>query len=238
MMPAPTMPLSAPVARPTPLGTLQRIRVLTRAADRALKTRLGAQLAKLSAWIIALGYAITMLLLARGTRGALLEVLLADALGWLSWLTAGLAALSAAGAAKEPAEERALISLVEQRGFVRARLADARGLAVMRRILRLTLIPALALSLLALALSGSLGMAGWRLLLCLAAAGYVVVLAVLVGGLAHIAGVLAPHQARTLLLIFLFAPHMARVVWRELPSVPWALGFLLERIERMGGMAG
>jgi hypothetical protein len=141
-------------------------------------------------------------------------------LGWLSWLTAGLAL--AAGAAKNPAELQALASLAEQRGYVAAAVNDARGLAAMRRIVRLTLVPALVLSLLALALAGSLGVAAVRLLFVIGAVGYVHVLALLVGGLAHLAATLAPRHGRSLLLLFLFLPHVARVIWSSLPSVPWA----------------
>ena len=207
---------------------------LARAADRALRSRIGAQLAKLSAWLVGLGYALGMLLLARGTGGALLDVLVVDALGWLSWLTAGVVALSVAGAGKDAVERRALASLALSRGFSQAMIRDAQGLAALRRVLRLTLFPALGLAGLALVLSGSVALVPARLLLCLGVLGYVLVLSLLVGGLAHVASVLAPLQGRSLFVALLFLPHVARVVWPHVPSVPWALGWLLDRLRAIG----
>jgi hypothetical protein len=229
---APASPQERRISAPP--GPVVRWRALARAADRSLRSRLGAQLAKLFSWIIGLGYAVALLLLARGTGGDLLHAPVIDALGWLSWLSAGLVGLSAAAAAKQPAELEALSALAAQRGFGPAALRDARGLAAIRRIVRLTLPPALALSLLALALSGSLGLALARLLLCLGVIGYVHLLALLLGGLAHVAATLAPRQGRSLFLMLLFVPHLARVVWPNLPSVPWALGWLLDWIARLG----
>jgi hypothetical protein len=231
-------PRIAPAPRPFgPGAVLPRSLSLARAADRSLRTRIGAQLAKLLAWLIGIGYSITLLILARGTGGELLDAPVLDALFWLSWLTAGLIALSAAAAAKQPADGEALAALAAQRGFARAALRDARGLAAVRRIVRLCLPPALWLSLLALALSGSLGLALARLGLCFGVLAYVLLLALLVGGLAHVAATLAPRHGRSLLLVLLFAPHLARVIWPNLPSVPWALGWMLDQLGRVGALA-
>lgn len=235
---APGSSLAAPPSRGRPgAGPVRRAWAVARAADRALAARLGAQLAKVSAWLIGLGYAVAMLLLARGTGGALLDVLVIDALGWLSWLTAGLVALSVAAAAKDPESGRGLESLALARGFSLAVIRDARGLAALRRVVRLTLGPALALALLALVLSGSPGLLAARLLLCLGVGGYVLVLALVLGGLAHIAATLAPRHGRSLLLLLVFAPHLARGLWPHVPSVPWLLGWLLDRLRALGGLA-
>jgi hypothetical protein len=236
--------MSSATEQPTPAvqrvfaapGMVARSLSLARAADRSLKARLGAQLGKLFAWLIGTGYAVSLLLLARATGGELLHAPVVDALRWLSWLTAGLVALSVAAATKQPAELEPLAALAAQRGFGPGAVRDARGLAGVRRIVRLTLPPALLLSLLAFGLSGSLGSALSRLWLGLGVVGYCFVLALLLGGLAHVAATLAPRHGRSLLLLLLFVPHLARVIWQELPSVPWALAWMLQQLTRLGAL--
>ena len=231
------IPVASELAAAPP-RPLRRSRALARAADRALRSRFGAQLAKASAFFITIGYSLAMLLLARATGGALLEKLVVDGLFWLTWLTAALVSLSAAGAAKDGSHRSALESLARQRGHRALAVRDAGGLAILTRIVRLTLPAALVLALVALALSGSLGAALVRLGLAAGAVGYVLVLALLFGGLAHVAAMLAPNQARSLWLALLFIPHFARAVWPHLPSVPWALAWLRDRLLALGALGG
>lgn len=232
--PAPT--LATPAVPAGSRGASTRSRALVRASDRALRARLGAQLAKVSAWVIALGYAVAMLLLARGTGGALLEKLVVDALFWLTWLTAAPVALSAAGTPKDASHASALESLARQRGFPASAVRDASGVAILARITRLALPPAIILALLALALSATLPAALARLALCAGAAGYVLVLALLFGGLGHVAISLAPNRARSWWLAFVFIPHFFRALFPDLPSVPWTLAWLREQLLALGAL--
>jgi hypothetical protein len=62
------------------------------------------------------------------------------------------------------------------------------------------------------------------------------VLALLFGGLSHVAVHLAPNRVRSLWLALVFIPHFARALWPDLPSVPWALAWLREHLLALGAL--
>jgi hypothetical protein len=174
-------------------------------------------------------------LASRARAGESLDLVVVDALGWLSWLSAGLVGLSAAGWGREPTERARLEMLAALRGHRRTAVRDACALAAIGRILRLVLPAALLLALLALAFSGTLRLLPARLLLCVGVVGYVLALAFLVGGTGHVASLIAPRHGRSAFVALLFVPELLRSIWSELPSIPWVLGWLLDRLRAIGG---
>jgi hypothetical protein len=177
-----------------------------------------------------------MLFLASRGVAAHLDGVALRGLGVLSWLAAGVAALSAAQNLQALDQREGVSALALQRGFDARSLGWARGAASVRRIALVTGAPALFLALLALALSPATAIRS-RVLLCGGVFAYVALLAVVLGLLARWAAALSPSRSRALLLAVVLGPALARLVWPLVPSVPALFGWLLHRLGSLGGSA-
>ena len=188
-----------------------RLRALVGLLDRRLRHRLTAQLAKLTAITIGIGYTITLIAVAAGGAGDNSDIVVKNALVWLSWLVAGLVALASAAPELGDVDSgtRALATL---RGHSKRSFVTARALATARRIWRLTFPTTLILSLAALAAAGSISLLLPRLLFLLGALLYIALLSLTLALLVELARALNPERARSLLLLLVLLPHVMRAV--------------------------
>lgn len=186
--------------------------------------------------LLGLTYAGLVLAVALVGSGSSADVVVQNALFWLSWLGGGGVALAAAGPGRKP-EDHAVRALAAQRGFSLRDLAMARAIATVRRVLRVVGLPALVVALLALAASGSFRLLLPRVLLVVGVTGYVVLLAVVISLLVELARALSPRHTRSTLAFLIVVPHLLRVLWPHVPSVPALFGLLLDQLARLGGAA-
>ena len=235
-------PASGPALGPKPESvTRRRIRrtaALTGLCEAQLRTLLGVKLARIVGLLVAVGFGCAMLVLFTSAGRDVLDVLCLQALAWLSWLAAGIAALSAAQDLAARDRRDGIAALALQRGHDQSTLAYSRLLATVRVIARVTLGPALALALLAMALSGSVAVAASRALLAAGVFGYVLLLGAVLGGLARWAVMLSPNHGRSVLVALVIGPHLARTVWPQVPSIPAWFEALLAKLLQMGMVLG
>lgn len=204
---------------------------LVRFFDECLKTRLGAQLGKVAAGAITLGYLIALPFGARAVAGDASDKVVVAALGWLTWLSGSLLALSAAGNAADDGATRALALA---RGFSHRAIDRAQLAAVGRRAVRVVGAPAVLLAVVALALARSLNVALSRLMLLVGVLGYVGLVAVMAVVLVRVARALGPRHPRRALLLLVLLPHVLRELFPRLPSAPALIGFVAGELASMG----
>lgn len=204
---------------------------LARFYDGCLRDRLGAQLAKLSAVLIALGHAIMMPFATRAASGDAGDAVVVSALGWLTWVSASAIALSAAGYGADEAPARALALA---RGWSPRATSTAELLASGRRTLGVVGVPALVLALFALAFSKSLQTLAARALLVLGVAGYALVVAALVAVLVRLSRSLGRERPRSALFGLVLLPHLAHELFARVPSVPALTGYLSGQLLALG----
>ncbi len=212
----------------------QRLWALVTLCDARQRTLASMRLARFVGAAVALAIALPMAVVAAHGGRDILDAVALRGLALLSWGAAGIAAIGAATdlAGKDRAE--GVESLALQRGYGPADLALARSVAAIRRIAVVTGVPALALCGLALAMSGSAGLAWLRLELCAAVAGYVALLAVVLGGLARWSARVSPGHGRGLLLALLLLPELARAAWTRIPGVIELFGWLAHQLLFIG----
>jgi hypothetical protein len=200
-----------------------------------LGARFGMRAASVLGVMIAFGFAIA--LIAAGREGsALAPAVVTRALGWLSWVVAGSAALAAARELGARGADDAFAALAAQRGVPAATLGPARLLAAGLRIARAVAIPGLALAILAAGLADSAARLGAGLLLALEVLGYSVLLGATLAVLARWSAMLQPRRAGLLLAALVLVPELAREVWSGVPSLPHLFGVLLERFAARGAL--
>ena len=202
--------------------------------DARQQTLFGMRVARWFGGAIALGYAIAMLVLATSGAAVVADVLVVRALGWLSWLAAGAAALSAARDLAALDTQQGMVALAAQRGFSGYLLEPARTAAAAYAITRVLAIPALALALLALALSPGIGLIGPRVVLCAAVLAYSALLGVTLALLARWSSALSPRHGRSVMLGLVFLPELAAAALGDVPSVPSAFADLLDAAQGIG----
>jgi hypothetical protein len=204
--------------------------------DRQLATHLWAQLAKVAAVLIAVGYVLLMIAVAFSGAARQADVLVKNALFWLSWIVAGSVALGAAGPADSEAD-RAVGALASQRGYSARSLTRARALAVLRRIFRLVAIPAAGLAVLALAVAASASLLLPRVLLVFGVLGYAALLAGVLTALVELSRWLSPQRARGMLVLLVLGPHVLRSFSPHVPSVPALFSSVLDGLLKLGGLS-
>jgi hypothetical protein len=204
-----------------------------RLLDRRLRGHFAALAARAVSALIGLGYGGLVVAVAIVGAGGSADVVVTHALFWLSWLGAGGVAL-AASAPEHGIEAEAVRSLAAQRGFSLRDVAMARSVATARRVLRTVGIPAVGVAALALAVSGSFTLVLPRLLLMVGVGLYVVLLAAVVTLLVELSRALTARRTRAMLALLVIAPHVLRVLWPHVPSVPALLGEALQALARLG----
>lgn len=212
-------------ARPRRLGPLIRF------YDGCLRRRLGAQVGKLLAVLVATGHAIALPFAARAASGDAGDAVVVNALGWLTWLGAGAIALSAVGRGSDEAPARDLASA---RGFSKRAMRAAELLASGRRTLRVVGGPAVLLAAFALGLSRSVPTLTARGLLLLGVLAYVSLIAALVAALVRLSRALGPHRPRSALLALVVLPHLLHELFPRVPSVPALTSFLTAQLLGIG----
>lgn len=209
----------------------QRFLPLVRFFDECLKARLGAQLGKVAAWAVTLGYLVALPFGARAVTGDASDKVVISALSWLTWLVGSLLAVSAASSAADDGATRALAFT---RGFSKGAIDRAQLFAVGRRAVRVMGIPATLLAVAALSLARSWHVALSRLLLVVGVVGYVAVVAALMVVLVRIARGLGPRRPRSALVALVVLPHLLRELFPRLPSVPALVGFVAGELASIG----
>ena len=194
----------------------QRFLPLVRFFDECLKARLGAQLGKVAAWAVTLGYLVALPFGARAVTGDASDKVVISALSWLTWLVGSLLAVSAASSAADDGATRALAFT---RGFSKGAIDRAQLFAVGRRAVRVMGIPATLLAVAALSLARSWHVALSRLLLVV---------------LVRIARGLGPRRPRSALVALVVVPHLLRELFPRLPSVPALVGFVAGELASIG----
>jgi len=192
-------------------------------AERRLADAFGGRIARFYAWGIAASYGIALFVAQVRT-----DALLAQALVALSWIPAGLIALGAARGPSRPDDENGFVALARQRGFDARELELARFLAAVARIARVTGYPALALVAVRATLARDVNAAIASAQAALGAVVYVASLAFLLAALARAGAVLSAGRGRLTLVALVLVPHLARALFPSMPSVPAALGAILE----------
>ncbi len=223
---------------PSPVASTTRSRRSRRAAlvrllDRRLRGHFAALAARALSTLIALGYGGLVVAVAIVGAGGSADVVVTRALFWLSWVGAGGVAL-AASAPERGTEAEAVRSLAAQRGFSLRDLAMARAVATARRVLRTAGIPAVCVAALALAVSGSFGLLWPRLLLVVGVGVYTLFLAIVVTLLVELSRALSARHTRATLALLVLVPHVLRVLWPHVPSVPALFGAALGQLARLG----
>ncbi len=215
-----------------------RARALVRLCHLQQHNLLSVRIARALGWITSFGFAVALGLSWSGSGVRNLDSLVVGALGWLSWIAAGLVALFLARDLRSLDEQSGITALAVQRGHTPHALAWARTLATMQAVTMAVAGPGLMLSVMSLALSPSLAVAAGRSLLLLGAVAYSATLGVLVGGLSRWSAATSPRHGPTLLAAVVIGPHLAQGVWPSVPSVPSWLGTCLDQVRWLGALAG
>jgi hypothetical protein len=213
-----------------------RLLALLRFLDARQKSLFGMRFARWSGAVIFLGYAASMLVLATSEAGAVADVLVVRALGWLSLLAGGAAALSAARDLAGLDAHQGILALLAQRGWSAASVEPARTAAAAYRISLVVAAPAMLLALLAVALSPGVAQIAPRLLSCVAVAAYSALLGVTLALLARWACALSPRHGRSIFLGFVLVPELVGGVLGEVPSIPGFFARLLDATLKIGAI--
>jgi hypothetical protein len=208
----------------------RRFPELVALAERRLGDSFGGRAARLYGWGIALSYGFALALLQVRP-----EAIVSQALVALAWIPAGLVALGAARERARNDEDAGFVALVRQRGFDLGELELARLIATAARIARVTGYPALVLVLVRAAIARDSNAALASAHAALGAACYVFCLALLLALLARASALLSEGRGRLLFVALVFLPHLARVIFPGLPSVPSVLHGILELFFAGGG---
>ena len=203
--------------------TLQRTLGLHALVAARLSAAPGVRTARVLGWLVSLVFGGAILVLWPRTHGALADVVAVRALKWLSWVGAGLAALSTARDLWTAAAADGTVALAAQRGFSRNDLGRTQWIASMTTIARATLGPGLLLVSLVLMTSRSLAELAGRALFGLGAISYLVALAIALGALGRASVWISARRGRTLLLVLVLVPCLLERAVPELGGVTaWA----------------
>ena len=190
----------------------------------------GVKSARLYAIGIGLTFAILLALAPRASTTWLVDQLLLQALTSASWIVAGLAALASARNLEQKDREEGVESLVEQRGHTAKALELSRVLAAAVLIAARVGLPLLFLIAVGWMRLGDWSLAGWFF----GWSGFVVIyaaaLGLVLGVLARVAARISPERGRVVLVLLIALPELGRVLFPNVPSVPSAFGWALERV--------
>jgi hypothetical protein len=196
------------------------------------------RIARALGWLASFGFAVALGVSSLGFDSQNLNSIVVGALGWLSWIPGGLAALFLARDLHSLDVQSGLTALAVQRGHSPRAFAWARILATMQEVTTAVARPGLVLSILSLALSPSISIALGRSLVALAVVAYSIALGVLLGGLARWSAATSPRHGPSLLVAVVIGPHLAQGVWTSVPSVPSWLGACLDQVRWLGAIVG
>jgi hypothetical protein len=206
------------------------MRALVELYDRRLRKLTGQRLAKLSSLGIVTAYAVTMLVLSSRGAGETLDAVALRAVGWLSWMVAGMASYSAARNFSVLHENDGIAWLVSQRGYPSRACRSARRWAVAFRISLLCGIPALALVALAVGLSRPPMPLSDALMMTIGVCGYLILLGAVLAWIVDWSDRLGNERGGAVLICLVLGPHLARQIWPITPSIPAFFGWLMDEL--------
>ena len=210
------------------VGALLHLLPLARLSRRRLGELFGARAARAYGVGISVSYALMILLLPSTTEASTFAALVKNALSSASWAVAGFVSLSAARDLSQRDRVDGVSALAESRGYGNHALEWSRFGAAAFVIAVWLFLPLAALSLLAgLRLAGP--STAWTLAWLGFLALYVPLLALTLSALARVAARFYPSYGRSALATFVLLPHLVRWAFPEVPSVPAAFAWLLER---------
>lgn len=202
---------------------------MIRLSSRRLGEAFGMRAGRTYAVGIAVSYALLLLLLPASTDTRTAGLVLSEALRAASWAVAGFGALSAARDLSARDRDDGLVSLAHASGYRERDVVISHWAAGGLRIAFWLFVPFACLALLAgLRFSTPQALAwasGWLVLGLL----YAPLLAVTASTLSRTLAWLFPGHGRSALLLFVVGPHLLRLPFPELPSLPAGFAWLLER---------
>lgn len=213
------------------VSDMTRLIVLTDNQHRRLWT---LRFARAYAIWIGVAGAVLMVAVAHTAEGVALGLVVVRAVTWLSWVVGGLALWAAAKLYDAPA--CAVTELARLRGYPQAAVRWSSTAAVAVRVTYLTAMPALLLSCLSLGWLRSPRAIFWIVVLGGCVAAYSIVLGACVALLARLAQTTSPHHARLTALALVAVPHLAHAAWPQIPSIPSAFAWLVDRLLAVGAM--
>ena len=207
---------------------MSRLFPLARLSRRRLGELFGARAARAYGIGIAGTNALLLLLLPSTTEASAFAALLKSASSSASWAVAGFVGLSAARDLSRRDELDGISALASSRGYDARDLDLSRVGAAAFVIAVWLFVPLSLLSLIAgIRLSAPSG--AWTIAWIAFLALYSALLAVTLSALARLAAHLYPNYGRSALSTFVLLPHLLHWAFPEVPSLPAAFGWLLDR---------
>jgi hypothetical protein len=208
---------------------IARERALIALFDLSRKKGFALRAARLYAIGAFAGYGAAILLARGGDRRALIQGLVHAALGSLSWVVGGLAALGAGQALAQPTSPSsdALTALALGRGYSPSALLRARTLSTAVRVARWVGLPGVLLVIVGLA-RGATPL--WALAVAPAVVVYASALGLTVAVFALFAAQLAPRRPRWMLIALVLGPHLIAQAFHGFPSPIELLSSLLDHL--------
>lgn len=211
---------------------LARVRVASVLYGKPLTVRL----LTLWGWVLALGFVVMMLVVQQTDAAELLGSVVVRFVRWLCrGVGLGLALVLAATASRQ---EQNLGTLLALHGVGARPSAWVRALAFIRRVALGLGGPTALVAVSAIVLSTSASLLLERLVLAALALLFVAITAAVLGTLSWWSAEVASRRAAGLLLLLVLGPHLLRLSWPDVPSVPAALDQLLVAMTRWGASLG
>lgn len=221
---------SAPHGHAPSWTSARRINALAAVYDRHVRRQFASLLVVFGSWSVALFHVGALLLLAQDERGTVLRSIAARALTNLSWVAGLGMALTAQHLITSQRADDPLAALGRMRGFTNQTLNGAVLAARVRLIARTMGLPALAVVLTAVLLARTTGSLLGSIAFGVGSALYVLLVAVVLGGLSHWCSSRSTRRGRGLLLLIVLVPHFLRLAWPDVPSIPAAFQDVLASI--------
>jgi hypothetical protein len=210
-----------------------RLLPLIRLSSRRLGEAFGMRAGRTYAIGISLSYALLLLLLPASTDARTAGLVLSEALRAASWAVAGFGALSAARDLSTRDHDDGLVSLANASGYRTRDVLVSHWAAGAMRIAFWLFVPFALLALFAGVRFSTpralLWASGWLAVALV----YAPLLGVTASTLSRGAARLFPGHGRIALLLFVVGPHLLRLSFPELPSVPAAFAWLLEQSNQL-----
>lgn len=240
--PAPAANPSAKLAaRRPPVGPGRvRFRRAVTLARARLRATTGGRIGAVLSAVLTIAFAVIALALRVGDGADIsLGGLLATATRAIAWAAGAPIALAAAHDRARADRADGIEALAASRGVSRFALESARTLAAMIQVARAIGVPVLVLSIIAVALAGSLPASARHAALAAGLLAFAAVAGFTIGGLAALCGRLAGARGRTTLAALFFLPWItADVLGYGAWSIPGALNAAIDLVVRSSGMAG
>ncbi|HEY6725569.1 MAG TPA: hypothetical protein VI197_16145 [Polyangiaceae bacterium] len=193
----------------------------------------GVRRARWLAWAVAVVSLSSML--TRLDRSAGLVIISVEALGWLTWLVGGAITWSALRNWKTLQEP--LADMARERGVHAAWRDLAAPLALIRQLGMSIGVPALLLTVLAIALDSGAKFSWMYAALLVLVPSYVGLVALGIGLIVFLSAKLFPQAATSVFLVILLIPHACRELWPHTPSVIGLYSWLWDELVHLGAMA-